>query len=70
MFFEINNTIQDSAKLSKKRFLKEISLKKTIEEQTRITKINKETYYCEETMQIITIKTNNIEKYVKTNFTF
>ena len=70
MFFEINNTIQDSEKLSRKRLLIKKYIQKRIEEEPTITKINQETYYCEESMQIIQLKNQDIEKYTKTNFSF
>ncbi|MCC7574152.1 hypothetical protein KO361_01010 [Candidatus Woesearchaeota archaeon] len=69
MFFEINNTVQDTNKLLRKRLLIKKNIQRILEEQPLLQRINKEEYYCEESMQIIKIKTQNIEEYTNNNFT-
>lgn len=70
MFIEINNTIQDKIKLTRKRLIIKKYLQQKIQETLQeTTKINKNTYYDEETLQIIQIKIINLETYQEKNFT-
>lgn len=72
MFIEINNTIQDTNKLERRRILIKKVLQQRIEEQLLNLGFEKleDKYYNEETLQIINLKTTNLENYTEENFTF
>jgi len=72
MFIEINNTIQDTEKLSRKRLLLNKIIQQRVEEQLRSIGFIKleEKFYNEEALQIINLKTTNLEEYIEENFSF